>query len=184
MNVRITGAVLAVVLGALLTGCADADDDKGGRDVLTLASVKPPQPSASKAPPEERPLVRTDTSDEEEERMYDAYQSCLEKNGVPARRGSGDKGGAPKAAPADPGLDAKYRKAEAACVNKEPEQVWERAKRLDPVYADKLRDWVTCIRSHGIDAWESDGFLAFESLPPENQLKKVDECQDKAFGKG
>ena len=84
----------------------------------------------------------------------------------------------------DPALDAKYKKAEKKCVNKEPEEVWERAKRLDPAYADKLRDWVTCIRSHGIDAWESDGFLTFESLPPENQLKKVDECQDKAFGKG
>lgn len=188
MNVRITGAVLAVALGVLLAGCSGGSGADGD-DVASLVSVKPPQPSASaaaKAPAEERPLIRTDTSSEEEDRLMDLWQACLEENGIGRnqRKQAADAAQTGPKQNADPELAAKYTKAEKACANKEPEQVWERAKRLDPAYADKLRDWVTCIRSHGIEAWESDGFLAFESLPPDNQMKKVDECQDKAFGKG
>jgi hypothetical protein len=186
MNVRITGAVLTVALGVLLSGCGGPDNNTGGGEVASLASVEPPQPATSSAAPasEERPLLRTDTSSKEEERLYDVWNACLAENGAGTgkqRKAAADE--MPKVNN-DPALDAKYKRAEKKCLNKEPEEVWERAKRLDPAYADKLRDWVTCIRSHGIDAWESDGFLTFESLPPENQLKKVDECQDKAFGKG
>jgi len=184
MNVRITGAVLAVALGILLSGCSGTDNSQGD-DVASLASAAPQQ-SPSTATSEERPLLRTDTSSEEEDRLYGVWETCLEKNGA----GTGVKRKAAADAAtgitqnADPALAAKYKAAEKKCANKEPEEVWERAKRLDPAYADKLRDWVTCIRSHGIEAWESDGFLSFESLPPDNQMKKVDECQDKAFGRG
>jgi hypothetical protein len=186
MNVRTIGAVLA--LGVLLSGCS-SPGGQGDDDVATLVSVAPPKPATSSAAPvsEERPLIRTDTSSEEEQRLYDVWTACLEQNGA----GKGEKRKMATSSAArgtqantDPGLEARYKKAEKKCASKEPEEVWERAKRLDPAYADKLRDWVTCIRSHGIDAWESDGFLTFESLPPENQLKKVDACQDKAFGKG
>ena len=159
MNTRLTGAALALALGALLSACSGsaADSGTGQSDVASLVSVAPPQASTSAAA--ERPLVRTDTSAEEEERMWETWQECLADNGGPSKMALADKRNA------DLGLDAKAKKAEAACANKRPEKVWERAKRLDPAYADKLRDWVTCIRSHGIDAWESDGFLAFESLP-------------------
>jgi hypothetical protein len=189
MKVRMTGAVLAVLLGVLPAGCG-ADDTRDGDDVATLVSVKPPAPAASSAAPvaEERPLIRTDTSPDEEQRLYDVWQSCLEDNGGGTgakRKAAADAAtGAKPAQNVDPGFEERYKKAEKKCAAKEPEEVWERAKRLDPAYGDKLRDWVTCIRSHGIDAWESDGFLTFESLPPDNQMKKVDECQDKAFGKG
>jgi hypothetical protein len=182
MNTRLTGAALALALGALLSACsgsaADSGTGTGQDDVASLVSAAPPQASTPPAATAERPLVRTDTSVEEEERMWATWQECLADNGGPSKASLADKRNA------DLGLDAKAKKAEAACANKRPEKVWERAKRLDPAYADKLRDWVTCIRSHGIDAWESDGFLAFESLPPENQMKKVDECQNKAFGAG
>jgi len=185
MNVRITGAVLAVALGILLSGCSGTDDSQGD-DVASLVSAAPQQSSSAASPSEERPLLRTDTSPEEQDRLYGVWETCLEQNG--AGTGAKRKAAADAAAGAkpntDPGLAAKYTKAEKKCASKEPEEVWERAKRLDPAYADKLRDWVTCIRSHGIDAWESDGFLSFESLPPDNQMKKVDECQDKAFGRG
>ncbi|MFG1605096.1 hypothetical protein [Actinoplanes sp. NPDC049265] len=189
MKVRTTGAVPAVLLGLLLAGCGSADA-QDGEDVATLVSVKPPAPAASSAAPvpAERPLIRTDTSSEEEERLYDVWQSCLEDNGGGTgakRKAAADAAAEPKVAQnVDPGFEERYKKAEKKCANKEPEELWERAKRLDPAYGDKLRDWVTCIRSHGIDAWESDGFLTFESLPPDNQMKKVDDCQDKAFGKG
>jgi hypothetical protein len=189
MNVRITGAVLAVSLGVLLSACGGPENSKDGDDVASLVTVEPRQPTTSSAAPvsQERPLIRTDTSREEEKRLYDVWQACLEKNG--AGTGKTRKAAAPGAPQAmspnvDPAAEARSKEAEKKCGNQEPEEVWERSKRLDPAYADKLRDWVTCIRSHGIDAWESDGFLSFESLPPESQMKKVDECQDKAFGKG
>lgn len=188
MNVRITGAALAVALGVLLSGCSGPDNGQGSDDVASLVSAAPPKPANPSAAPisEERPLLRTDTSSEEEERLYDVWTTCLEQNGAGtgAKRNAAADAAAGAKPNTDPGLAAKYTKAEKKCASKEPEEVWERAKRLDPAYADKLRDWVTCIRSHGIDAWESDGFLAFESLPPDNQMKKVDECQDKAFGRG
>ena len=170
MNLRLLGAA---ALCAVLSGCGGAEPDPGGGgDVASLASAEPQQSVTPAAA--ERPLVRTDTSEKDEDRMWDLWQDCLTENGMP-----------PKAELAESGRDdPRAKKAEAACETKQPEQVWERARRTDPAYADKLRDWVTCIRSHGIDAWEDDGFLAFESLPPENQMKKVDECQDKAFGKG
>jgi hypothetical protein len=189
MNVRTTGAVLAVTLGVLLSGCSSPDTSQGSDDVASLVSVAPPKAAASSAAPvsEERPLIRTDTSSEEEDRLYDVWMTCLEQNGAGTgtkRKLAADAAATGAKPNTDPGLEARSKKAEKKCAGKEPEEVWERARRLDPAYADKLRDWVTCIRSHGIDAWESDGFLTFESLPPENQLKKVDQCQDKAFGKG
>jgi hypothetical protein len=186
MNVRITGAVLAVSLGVLLSACGGPENSKGGDDVASLVSVEPRQPTTSSAASasKERPLVRTDTSREEEKRLYDVWQACLEKNGGVKRKAPA-AGAPPAMSPnVDPAVEARSKEAEKKCVSQEPEEVWERAKRLDPAYADKLRDWVTCIRSHGIDAWESDGFLSFERLQPDSQMKKVDECQDKAFGKG
>jgi hypothetical protein len=185
VNLRIAGVALTVALGVLLSGCGGSDPGKGD-DVASVASVAAARPSAS-ATSGERPLIRTDTSVEEEQRLYSVWNACLEQHGAGTGAKRKQAADAARGGPqpnTDPGLSAAYRKAEAACADKEPEEVWERAKRLDPAYADKLRDWVTCIRAQGIDAWESDGFLTFESLPPDDQMKKVDECQDKAFGKG
>ena len=181
MNTRLIGAALAVALGALLSACGDSAGDSGAGDVASLASGAPPKAITASAAAEERPLIRTDTSAADEQRMWDAWQVCLEKNGMPSKGQLVANARAMKAN-TDKSLDSNAKKAEAACAAKEPERVWERAKRLDPKYADKLRDWVTCIRSHGIDAWENDGDVAFESLPPDDQMKKVNECQDKAFG--
>jgi hypothetical protein len=169
--VRTRTLVLVVGLAVLLAGCGrqDGGRDAGTADVASLASATAVAASPSGAA--ERPLVRTDMSPEEEERLWDEWQRCLEQHGHPGKRAADAQ-------------DPKAAAAEQACQGKRPEQVWERAKRTDPQYGDRLREWVTCIRSHGIDAWEENGFLAFKSLPPDDQMKKVDECQDKAFGKG
>jgi hypothetical protein len=187
MNVRITGAALAVALGLLLSGCSGADNGQGSDDIASLVSAAPPEAGTPSAAPtsEDRPLIPTDTSSEEEERLYEVWQTCLDQNGAGnGGRRKAEADAAAAGAKIDPALAAKYERAEKKCASKEPEEIWERARRLDPAYGDKLRDWVTCIRAHGIDAWESDGFLTFESLPPESQKPKIDECQDKAFGKG
>lgn len=166
-------AVLTLGL-ALMAACGgDKKDNAAQKDdvasIATGAASAGPAPSA-----EERPLIRTDTSAEEKERLWNEYQRCLDQHGITKeRQDKAQTGGSPEEVA-----------AVNACANKQPEQVWERAKRTDPDYNDKLRDWVTCVRAAGIDAWEHDGFLTFNSLPPADQMKKVDECQDKAFGKG
>jgi hypothetical protein len=184
MNTRLTGAALALARGVLLSACGGSTTDSGtgtGQGEVASLPSTAPRASTSSAAAEERPLIRTDTSPEEEQRLWDLWQDCMENGGAPS---NGAAGKGPRPATDADRQDPKARKAVEACANKEPETVWERAKRLDPAYPDKLRDWVTCIRSHGIDAWESNGLLTFESLPPDNQTKKVDECQDKAFGTG
>ncbi len=153
------GLVLVAACGSGTKGDTTAKKDDVASIATGTASAGP-SPSA-----EERPLIRTDTSSEEQQRLWDGYTRCLEQHGITKQMQD----------------TADF---DNPCENKQPEQVWARAKRTDPAYNDKLRDWVTCIRAAGIDAWEENGFLAFKSLPPENQMKKVDECQDKAFGKG
>ncbi|WP_305787176.1 hypothetical protein [Symbioplanes lichenis] len=153
--------------------------------MATLVSTAPSAAPSKK--PAERPLIRTDTSAEEEDRLTQIWIDCMVAHGDPdysAKKALNDGAdpGQIVAQRGAPGTEAKHKQAEKACQDKEPEEIWQRAKRLDPTYPDKLRDWVTCIRSYGIDAWEDDGFLAFESLPPDPQMKKVDQCQDKVFG--
>ena len=164
--------VLAMAALGLLAACGDSPASpasNGKQDVASIASASPTQAPAAQA--SERPLIRTDTSAEEVDRLYDAWGKCLEDHGVP-RKGTGT------------GDTPAQKQAAEACEPLHPESVWERAKRLDPEYGDKLRDWVTCIRAFGIDAWEENGFLAFNSLPSDADQKHVDECQRKVFGNG
>jgi hypothetical protein len=170
---RRLAAVLAVAVISSLAACdggsstGTAADDKP--EVATIVSSGA-SPSASAA--SERPLIRTDTSVEESERLYKLYYDCLGQNGVEIDRGRPNQ------------RSPKYEQARKACESKEPETIWQRAKRTDPEYNDKLRDWVTCIRAFGIDAWEENGSLAFNSLPSDEGMRHVDECQNKVFGTG
>jgi hypothetical protein len=162
----------------LLAGCAQSASSENGPEVATVASAGP---TVSTGPSTaERPLLRADMSADEKERLYDIWQRCVTDNSgadlATQKRLADSVGGLP------PEQKERYDKAVALCASKEPEEVWQRAKRLDPEYGDKLRDWVTCIRAFGIDAWEDNGFLAFNSLPDEQGQKHVDECETKAFG--
>ncbi|MDP9799453.1 hypothetical protein J2S43_007965 [Catenuloplanes nepalensis] len=174
-----------IALVALLAACGDGEKaDTAADQVVTLNTATPGATAAASPATRERPLLRPDASQEEEDRLYDVYFACLADNGSPKHEPQpGGPADGPVAAPAEPDADfeAKEQAAAKACEHLEPEEPWQLSQRTDPHYADKLRDWITCIRSHGIDAWEEDGFVAFESLPPENQLALVDECQIKAF---
>jgi hypothetical protein len=178
MNTRVIGTAAVLIF---LLGACSAKAGESEAKVATLSSA-PASAAATKAA-KEPPLIRPDTSDAEETRLWDIYQDCVAENGGTTRRkNAADAGAGAVAAPnTDPEFEKRSKKAEAACADKLPEQLWERAKRTDAKYADKLRDWVTCIRAAGIDAWEDDGYLAFEHLPPDNQMKKVDACEAKAF---
>ncbi|MDP9799452.1 hypothetical protein J2S43_007964 [Catenuloplanes nepalensis] len=157
-----TGVALVLLLAAC--GAPPSSSSSSDDDVVSLATG--PAPSAA-AP--ERPLLRPDATQEEEDRLLNTYYACLKEHGVDITQRGSDA------------TAQNWDAASAACAHLEPEALWERAERTDPHYADRLRDWVTCIRAHGIDAWEHDGHLNFESLPPEEQMPLVDECQAKAF---
>jgi hypothetical protein len=163
---------------ALLAGCSQPASSENGPEVATVASAGPTVAASPSAA--ERPLVRSDMSADEKQRLFDVWQRCLVDNSgadLDTQKRLSDGG-----AGLPPEQKERYDKAVALCASKEPEQVWQRAKRLDPQYGDKLRDWVTCIRAFGIDAWEDNGYLAFNSLPDEKGQKHVDECESKAFG--
>jgi len=174
--------ILSLVALLALAGCGRSAPASDGPQVATVASAGGSAGPSVSAGPSERPLLRVDMSPDEKQRLYDIWMRCIsDLSGVDASTAKRlSDGGA--GMPAE--QKERYDRAVATCAVKEPEEVWERAKRLDPQYADKLRDWVTCIRAAGIDAWEDNGFLAFNSLPDEQGQRHVDECQKKAFGTG
>jgi len=173
--VFITAAVTATALAACGENPAPNNDAKQ-QDVATIVGTKSPSAAASSAAVE-RPLIRPDTSDEEKDRLDQLWNECRKANGAKMEIYQGEEI-VDKTAP-------ESERATEKCVNKLPEDLWERAKRTDPLYEDKLRAWVKCIQSHGIKAKAEGKFLSYEKgLPSEAEQKFVDQCEMDAFGKG
>jgi hypothetical protein len=166
-----TPVLLLLLAFISLAACSDQPEATTPQ-VATVASGTAQPSRSSPAAAQERPLVRSDMTTEEEDRLWATWKRCLAEHGVPEKDF--------KQLSDHP--DAAAQAAFAACANLEPETPWQRAKRVDPAYGDKLRDWVTCIRAAGIDAWEDNGFVAYNSLPSDEQQVHVDECQRKVFG--
>ncbi|MEV4512663.1 hypothetical protein AB0K00_27295 [Dactylosporangium sp. NPDC049525] len=167
-----TPVLLLLLAFAALTACSDQPDATAPKVATVAGGTAQPSSQSAAAAANERPIVRSDMTNEEEDRLWATWKRCLDEHGVPEKdykRLSDNP---------DPAAKAAFE----ACANLEPETPWQRSKRLDPAYGDKLRDWVTCIRAAGIDAWEDNGFLAFNSLPSDEQQVHVDECQRKVFG--
>ncbi|WP_033339625.1 hypothetical protein [Catenuloplanes japonicus] len=164
-------AVTAVAgLALLLTACSSPDSgtssgDGGSADVATL-TTDTPAATSSPAPPE-RPLERADASQEDIARMYAVFDECMEQNGFPQPDGTGT-------------LDQQAA-ALKVCGHLQPETLSKRAERTDPHFADHHRDWITCIRAKGIDAWGEPGELFVEEMLSEADAKLVGECEMKAF---
>ncbi|MCA2217471.1 hypothetical protein [Jidongwangia harbinensis] len=184
---RTWGLAVAVVALAALTACGgepETDDN-----VATIAgngpsAAAPAKEGAGTAPAGggERPLIRVDTSEQEVSRLRKVWGECLKANGAEfvSNADGSVKGIEDRTSP-------KQNKALAACVAKEPETVVDRAERTDPLFKDKIRDQVTCMKSHKIDVDldpEGDGFSFPDGLPPDNVYKFVDECEVKVFGNG
>ncbi|WP_217167693.1 hypothetical protein [Streptomyces sp. AC512_CC834] len=160
----------------------EAGDDNGVASVT--GKDENPKKEAAKV---ERPLIRPDTSAEEEERLFQIYTGCLEQHGYKKLEGySGRVGDPDKPDPATLSRnEAKFAPARKACAAKEPEELWQRAYREDPEYQDKFGTWLKCMRSHGLEVAPSPddpGTFAFEDgLPPANEAKWVDKCEAEAF---
>ena len=181
--------VTVLVSLALITGCggkSEADKSAEDKGVASLTGTGSGSGTGGKASPSpaqlERPLIRPDTTDEEETRLNQLYLDCQAQHGLTPymmknEDGSwkGYKGGN------DPLRD----KARQACASKEPETLPERAAREDPEYQDKFDKWISCMRSHGLKvsaAPDSPGVFAFDKgLPPDNLFKWVKKCEADAF---
>ncbi|MFI5843504.1 hypothetical protein ACIA8K_27740 [Catenuloplanes sp. NPDC051500] len=165
----LTRVTIAAGLVLLLAACGGEDKPaEGTADVASLTATSGAAAPSASSGAQERPLERPDATQEEIARMYAVFDGCMEQNGFPQKDGSGT-------------LNQKAA-AEKICGHLQPETAFQRSQRLDPAhYGDRLRDWVTCIRSHGIDAYVEDDNLFFESLPAGEDAERVAECQTKAF---
>jgi hypothetical protein len=173
---RLTGVVLSIALAVLPAACAGGKTTSGGSSQDHVASLASSSPTATRTPAaDERPLIRSDTSKEEELQIYYVYEQCLKDHGDPRLQKPGLVGpGAPQVnAPGRGDEPPKVVAAQKACANKFPESIVDRARRTDPRYADKLRDWITCMRAAGIDvsASSESGKRYFGSLDGQHLLE-------------
>ncbi|MET7997681.1 hypothetical protein ABZU76_43040 [Amycolatopsis sp. NPDC005232] len=144
-----------------------------------------------------RPQLRLDSSTEETQSYWDAYDSCLRTNGhaVLDGRHSGPVGD-PNSPPAlDMNDDSpQSKKAEEACKAKLPLQPPELSPRTNPKFNDQFHDMVKCMTDKGahvhvapdtsVDAdgltWQIDDG---SSDTYDNLDKLADQCQKQAFAK-
>lgn len=163
----------------VLTACGgvggnDDADKGGGKD--EVASLNSPSAgggssdaSASADPDAGRPQIRLDSTNEEVNRMYDAWQACLKEHGAAPEKY--------KRKPDDPSV--------LACKSKEPLDPPELDPAKNPDYADDVREMVKCMKGHGIKALVYEGNWALETgdemnRPHYNEYEL--QCQVKAFG--
>jgi len=174
--------IVCVAAVLALTACSSPAETGGGQ-VATLASTAPTKasPAASTAA---RPQLRLDTSEEEANRLWEAYKKCLVKNGV--------KTNTERAGPvgAGPGLvlddSGEPKAAYTACAGKLPQQPPELDEDKNPNYAQQWNDNVKCLRAHGLMVHVTNpGEWTYDSSDgtiPDNQAEIEDACLLEAFG--
>ncbi|MFD4350365.1 hypothetical protein ACFWQ6_36785 [Streptomyces coelicoflavus] len=198
---RLVATAAPAALLLLLTACGGGDAQSsgtaggaggagtaggaGGDDGVASVTGQDKQPK-EKAAQAERPLIRPDMTQEDEERLFRVWESCLAKNGYKKNTEYSGKMGDPQPDSATlEKMQAQYEAAQKVCAAKEPERLWERARREDPDYQDKFDKWLKCAQSSGVKVGrspEDPGILAYEDgLPPADQLKKVADCEAEAF---
>ncbi|OIJ95690.1 hypothetical protein BIV24_08525 [Streptomyces colonosanans] len=151
---------LGVAAGMTLTACGGGDGagSSSGKGVDTLQSGAPAGKStASKggahdsAVDAKRPQLRLDTSLEEEQRLSDAYNACLQAHGVPMNTERAAAAGAKQAAPKVSEKDnSKYQAAYDACLVKLPLRPPETSPETNAHYADDYRAYVKCLQHRGM----------------------------------
>jgi hypothetical protein len=210
---RRPGVTLLCVLAALplaLTACGGGDE--GGEDVASVESDSPAadgnadkdqgkDEDADKDKDKDdvtgkRPQLRLDTSEEERARLTDAYNACLEAQGVPMNHERAQAAGAEQAPPVqDPAVTKKHKAAYDACLVKLPLQPPETEPDTNPDYADDYRAYVKCLNKKGMRvhmvpdrsvhpdglAWRYDDG-AQPQLSDAEQTKAESTCNQEAFG--
>ncbi|MEW2401192.1 hypothetical protein [Streptomyces sp. NPDC046862] len=178
LNLFNRAAVFASVGAAgllVLTACGGVggSDDAGKGSEGEVASITTPaakggSASASADPDAGRPQIRLDSTNEEVNRMYDAWIACLKEHGVEEKY---------KVTPNDPRVKA--------CDGKRPLDPPELDPAKNPDYADDTRAMVKCMNEHGIKSVVVDGQWGLEngdSINAPHYNEFVIDCQVKAFG--
>ncbi|MFI5615190.1 hypothetical protein [Amycolatopsis sp. NPDC051903] len=195
ITVLVAGAAFA-----LLTACSG---QPAAPQVATLdtgsATAGAPASATTADADAGRPQLRLDSSPEEKQAYWDAYDSCLRTNGhavLNGRTGHSGPVGGPGSPPAlDMNDDSpQSKKAEAACKGKLPLQPPQLSPRTNPKFNDQFHDMVKCMTTQGahvhvapdtsvdpdgltwrIDDGSSDTY--------DNLDKLADQCQLQAFSK-
>lgn len=166
----VTAPLLTVVAsGATLVLLAACGGGGGGTHDEGVASIDTPSAhAATTADPDAGHVrIRLDDSQEDVNRLWDAWARCLTDHGVPKDQ--------------KPRVNSPALKA---CDSKYPLQPTEMDPAKNPRYSDGVRAMVRCMNSHGIKSVVSDGDWAMVSgdgmnLPDYDKYKV--QCQVKSF---
>jgi hypothetical protein len=177
---------VALIATGLLSACSDrpAEPPAASRVAsVPRSTLVVPLETTTPAGEVEGPLIRYDTSQEEEDRLHRVYLLCLKREGLPIQLD--EHGGPINKFAADPKKD---KKELAACASKRPETVPDREERKDPAaYQDHLREWVKCMQNKGQkvvlippDGWGTSDEVTASGYTPDFRI--VNQCQHKVFG--
>ncbi|MFI6624485.1 hypothetical protein [Streptomyces sp. NPDC050528] len=168
----VTAPLLTVVAsGATLVLLAACGGGGGTHDEGVASLDTPSVRAATTADPDAGHVrIRLDDSQEDVNRLWDAWTHCLTEHGVPKGR---------KARVNSPALKA--------CDAKYPLQPVEMDPAKNPRYSDGVRAMVRCMNSHDIKSVVSDGNWAMvsgDSMSLPNYDKYKVQCQVKSFKNG
>lgn len=177
---RLLAAVTALAGTLLLGACGGGADQSKDEESTGVASVTGPTKGTGEKPAKqvERPLVRPDSSDEEQLRVWRVYYDCMAKQGVEVGKNKeGDLSGIK-----DRDKDPKFPAGQKKCGHLEPETPSWRSAREDPDFRNKADKWVKCMRSHGAVATVGDdGMFALDDATVHVGLEWSDKCEAEVF---
>ncbi|MCL7430319.1 hypothetical protein [Streptomyces sp. YS415] len=175
----------ALLLGAaalvLVTGCGgsgSSDEDGKESDVASIGESARPEksPAGGKTNDEPGVQLRLDTSEEEHQRISNAWAACLKKEGVPTY----EKGGWVFPQWEDPAMP----KATKACAELKPINPPEKDPDKNPNYLDDFRESIRCMNERGLKVKgmpDGSGWNYVGEPPPDHEKIQAD-CELEAFG--
>jgi hypothetical protein len=129
-----------VLLLAALAACSTPEQKPPEIASLnTSNTAAPATPTAAPAPAEERPRLRLDMSNEDENALYEVLARCMAEHGVDKRKFETE--GVPSKQVMDD--------AQKACESKEPLPPWEKDAK-NPEAVDFANRVVQCLRAKGV----------------------------------
>ncbi|MGA5301803.1 hypothetical protein ACPCHT_17875 [Nucisporomicrobium flavum] len=178
-------AALGVAVVGLVAGCSSGDDDAGGGKVATLASADGPKPSASVGVDDQRPVIRLDATEAEQEQLWHTWEACLVKEGGSEFRGQ--KGVYLEKLH---GEDPTYKPVFAKCAAKEPEDYVSRLERTDPAASkDAWHRLYLCVKGKGykVNSPEPDtGAFGLSEIGPQGDWgsRGIKDCEKQVYAQG
>ncbi|WBB71908.1 hypothetical protein O7602_19465 [Micromonospora sp. WMMD1128] len=186
MRTKLPVAVLAVSLG-VLAGCAALPrkaEPAGRPEVATLESSSAAAPAAT-APAPVAPVIRPDTTTEEQNRMNQPWLQCLKKEGVPTRTtadGLLDLAGG-DTNETNGRILANEPRYVQACGKLRPVLAPELDEDKNPYWADDNENYHRCVVANGKPLVKKDGRWVpgpgFNDWAPNEAMEL--ECQAKSF---